>query len=275
MRRSRIEKIKNGKAEKKRGFFWLLYLVIGLVVFSLAVFFVKLLLLPKYYFVDNAKETTDIYIVDTEQDKYTRLLIPGATEVSSACSYGKYKIGNLWKMVSKDSDCHHLMTTTIVKNFGFPVYLWKDGKDTNLNLLQVTKFYMVRSKFVDVNLNKYQFLKPSEFKDGSSGYVVSSKSPEDILVYFVDNQAGDIHDIELSDLTGNIDTLEQLEQLFSVFGLKIKDYKKGYDENLDCQVYGGNQKLVKLFSKILLCDVVNEQTVQFGLRVGSLFARRF
>lgn len=275
MRKSRIEKMKIGKSVKKHSSLWPIYLIVVLLVFSLSIFFVKLLLLPKYYFVDNNKETTDIYIVDTEQDKFIRLSIPGSTEVPSTCSYGRYKIENLWKMVNKADDCHNLITTTVVKNFGFPVYLWKNDRDTNLNLLQIIKFYMVRSKFIEIDLSKYQFLKPANFKDGSSGYVVSSKSPEDVLVYFVDNQAGDIHDIELSDLTGSVDTLDHLEQLFSVFGLKINSYKKGYDENLDCQVYGKNQKLVKLFSRILLCETVDEQGIQFGLRVGSRFADRF
>lgn len=232
----------------------ILYVLIILGFAFLAFLIFKILTLEKFIYVNKSEDGSAEIITDSFIYK-----IPADTELESARGYGKYKLSSLWTLSQKDN-IGKLIPETIAKNFSLPVFLWKDGNRSNLNVYQKIKII-----FSKVN-------RSDEIK------INSTKLSNSILIQFINPELAEITPkIDVEDLTNNLGTLEKVSKIIEVLGGKITTNSKGYDANLDCEISGKEMELINIFSSVFDCEKREDKTLPSDLkiRLGVKFAERF
>lgn len=230
-------------------------LLIGIVSY-------KLFTIEKFIYINRTKSNdAEIIIVDPLQDKMTKYLVTADTEMNSARGYGNYKLSSLWALSEKDEIRGKLITETILKNYSLPVFLWRNESKSNLSFLQKLKTHFINNKKSDNRL-----------------IIGSRKISNSILINFVEKDFVDITPkIDLEDLTGSLNTVENISRTIEIIGGKIASNSKGYEENLDCEIIGKNSKTMQIFVDIFSCDSNIDDSINTDLkiRLGAKFAKRF
>jgi len=252
MRRSRYlkHKSKNTKFKPYK------LVVVSIFIFLIVIFcFIsyKVSSLEKFSYVNNKDGNAEIIVVDPQKDKIVKILIDKDFQLESSRSLGEYRLSSLWVLGQKEKYKGKLVSESIVKNFGIPIYLWKDGDLTNLNLYQ-------RVKVLLLNTRNY-----------NDDYLLNSKTPKDsILINFV-------HPYVALNLTGKKGVTETVSKILETVGFKTVDYSRGYDDKLDCEVVGKNKKYNDIVSKIFDCTNILDLNLYIDLkiRIGKSFSDRF
>lgn len=281
-RQKRNKKLLRIKTKQRRIiniFYFCLFLI--LIIFILV--FIKVGNLGKFIYLDNLNDDAQIVVVDPQKLKIIKILIPGDTQIIVSNGLGTYKLKSLWKLGEKEGFKGKLVVSSIKKTFLLPIYLWKDGIKTNLNLWQRIRVSLIDKKIsnydvTNINLIDINVLKQKELTDGTDGFIINSKIPESVSIYFTDIYLSEnISKIELVDLTGNISVSENFSKILGVIGTKITSYTKGFDENLDCEVIGKDTKLVKVISDTFECKGIIEEnlSVDIKIRLGKRFVDKF
>ena len=138
--------------------------------------------------------------------------------------------------------------------------MWKNERKSNLNIYQkISVLFSKKDKNIVSEIN-------------------STKLPNSILIQFVDPEFVEvIPKIEVEDLTNSLNTLDKVSKIIEVSGGKITSNSKGYDADLDCEIYGKEYKFVHIFSSIFNCDekIVDTLNTDLKIRLGTEFAKRF
>mgnify|MGYP001618827341 FL=1 len=228
----------------------------------LAIIFFKISTLDKFIYVTKTSDNlTKIIVVDSKKDKNIIYKIPAGTLLKSSRGLGEYKIESLWILGKKENFEGKLVSESISSNYSIPLYLWKDGVKTNLNIFQRIKVFF----------NKYQ-------NDNNDLEFVSFDLPSSILIDFINNDIQEAGlSVELNDLTGDQDVVKNVSSILGNLGTKISTYTKGYEEDFDCQIYGSNTKAVKIIANIFGCKISKEDvtTSDIKIKLGGKFADRF
>ena len=239
-------------------------LAVGLLFFLAFAFLVfiifKVATVDKFIYVNKTEAgDAEIIIVDSKQSRIIKYLIPFETELDSARGYGKYKISSLWTLSEKNNN-GKLISETIAKNLFLPVYLWKNEVKSNLNIYQkIRVFFNKSNKNIDLEIN-------------------STKLPNSDLIQFVNPEFIEIiPKIEVEDLTNSLNTLDKVSNIIEVAGGKITSNSRGYDADLDCEIYGKKLEVVNIFSNIFSCNSSVDETLSTDLkiRLGAKFSERF
>ena len=240
--------------------------IYGLVTFLIFLFMLIVLMifkmqtLEKFAYVNNSDGNVEVVVIDSTKDKYLKILIDKDFTVESSRNYGQYRIGNLWILGRKDGTYGKLVAETVTKNFAIPIYLWKDGRYSNLNLLQIIKSIFVKNQLFDYDYT-----------------LKTTNTPDSVLINFINSEADSSSSkLEIVDLTGSSNLAENIVNILGVYGVKATSYSKGYDENLDCEVSGSNRDLVDVVSKIFSCQKKSDnKETDLRIRIGKVFAGRF
>lgn len=266
MKRKRLEKHRrSGRNYKSPALkLWLISLAVFFVLVLITTIFVsyKVLTLDKFIYVTKVPDgAAEIIIIDPTKDKIVKYKILSETELDSARGYGNYKLSSLWQLSEKDEMEGQLISETITKNYLLPVYLWKNGKRSNLTFFQKIKSSLIEKK---------------TFED--SQVLISTKLSNSVLINFMDTSLSEtIPTIDIEDLTGNPKIIEKLSSIIEVIGGKITTNSKGYDEDLDCQVSGKDKRLVDVISKTFDCEIFDDVLTATDLKIslGVKFIERF
>ncbi len=240
-------------------------LAVGLLIFFAFAFLgfivFKILTLDKFIFVNKANDgSAEVIIVEKRINKTTKYLIPSETKLMSARGYGEYKLSSLWQLSEKDETRDKLITETITKNFSLPIYLWKNERKSNLNIYQIISALLM------------------ECKKSEYDYIITTKLPNSVLINFINSKFVDhTPKVDVLDLTGSLNTLDNVSKIIEVVGGKITLNSKGYDKELDCKVIGKKLDVVAIFSNIFSCDGSIDQSISTDLKIylGAKFAERF
>lgn len=257
----RIKSVKN----KRIFVFWLVLSLISTLIFFVFLIF-KIQTLKKFAYVNNNGGNVEVIVIDSQKDKYLKILIDKDFNVQSSRNYGQYKIGNLWVLGQKDGFKGKLVAETVTKNFAIPIYLWKDGRYSNLNLFQA-----IKSSIVQKQLFEYDFT------------LKNINTPDSVLINFASDDSFLLSEtdvtlpkLEIVDLTGGSNLAENIVNILGVYGVKATSYSKGYDENLDCEIGGFNKTLVDVVSKIFSCQKkLDDGGADLRIRIGKAFVDRF
>lgn len=266
---------------------------IGIIafIFLLAVFLVVLFINTKFWngsrkvAVVEAREdgSVAVEILDPAAGEKITLFITGETEVESARGFGTFRLKNIWKLGVQEGDPGDILTKTLVKNFSFPVHLWRsaDG-ETNIPFGdRIMMFFFERglpeSKKTEIDLAKSQFLIRQKLSDGDLGYKVPSDLSPRISIYFVfEGENDESFKIYVKDLTGSYGTAERVGKLLEVMGGKVVSIEKRTANNSDCFVEGSIKELNKTIGSILSCQVGDSAgTMGISVSIGSAFAERY
>lgn len=258
VKRHKEKRIKNVKNKRILVFWLVLFLISALIFFVFLIF--KIQTLKKFAYVNNSDGNVEVIVIDSQKDKYLKILIDKDFNVQSSRNYGQYKIGNLWVLGQKDGLRGKLVAETVTKNFAIPIYLWKDGRYSNLNLFQV-----IKSSIVQKQLFEYDYT------------LKTTNTPDGVLINFANSETElTSPKLEIVDLTGTNNLAENIVNILGVYGVKATSYSKGYDENLDCEIGGFNKTLVDVVSKIFSCQKkLDDGEADLRIRIGKAFADRF
>ncbi len=255
MRRSKLH------VKQKRLWPFVISISIFSIVISIVYLFYKLSSLDKFVYVNRVKNgDAEIILVDIKSDNITKYVVSGEAELESAHGYGKYRLKSLWVLSEKDENRGGLVADTFIANYFIPVYLWKDGVNTNMSFIQKIKVKLVGAN----NINQEKI-------DGMN----LSKS---IYINFSDDYiANNLDKIEVQDQTGDNATIEKASRILEVMGGKITTNSKGYDKDLDCEISSEDTLILQKINHILKCSIVDHKNKSVGLtiRLGAKFAERF
>lgn len=265
MRRKKYIENKKSNHQRKGFNLFLIFTLIFSVLISIILFFAfKLSNIDKYLFVnrDLKDGSTNIYVVDSKNDYIKKYTFSDEMIIDSSYGYGEYNLKNLWVLSEKEKIGGKLVVTSINKNFNLPLFYYLNGNQTNMDLL-----HRIKSKMVISNLVSDDYL------------IKDFELPKYISVDFVNNEIQESGvEVIVEDLTGSYDVGENIAQIIDTIGSKVVDYKKGYDENLDCEVIGQSQYLLAdSLSSIFNCKFI--ESVDYGerilIRIGAKFGSRF
>lgn len=262
---ARYRRVRQKTVTKTNSLVTLIRFIIIIFVFALGLLifvFFKVATLDKFTYLNKTNDDgAEIIIIDSQNDKLVKLLVPGEVMLDSAHGYGNYKLSSLWKLSEKDKIEGKLVSETILKNFLIPVPLWKNGNSSNLNLFQRIRAVLTEKK-----------------TKGYDGTIDSKKISNSILINFVNPTFIDnVPKIDINDLTGDVETATRVSRVVEIIGGKVTSNSKGYDENLDCEVYGGDVQEVRIFALVFDCieKVEDLGSLDIKIRLGSKFSERF
>lgn len=247
------------KKPKTIGVFFIFVFIVLFVILGFLIF--KVFALEKFVYVNNNNGNAEIIVVDPQRETTSKILIDKDFKLESSRNFGEYKLSSLWILGEKEKYQGKLVSETLVKNFLVPIYLWKDGRFSNLNLYQKIKIYWLKNRS-----NEYDY------------QITSKNLSSSILVNFVlSNAFVKLPKAEIEDLTGEKAIAEKISKVLEVLGFKTVDYSKGYDEQLDCEVVGKDKSYVDVIVNIFDCKgIINkDQSIDLKIRIGKVFADRF
>lgn len=267
-------------------------LIIIFVSVALIVFFLQTSLWDgkdKFVLVVNKKDTVEVVLFNPKPKSVTTIVIPGATQVKVAGGLGSWKLSSVWQLGINEKRVGELLVKTVVKNFSFPVFAWKDQASGATNLrpgdrLKLTVFWLTasRNNKNEINLSDYEiFLKEKTLLDGSRGYVVSGKPPSKLLAIFTDEvlaekklKAG----IVLGTNAENINQ-EEISRVIEAMGIKVAAVaKEETPGDFVCLVRAKEKSLLRDLARIFSCQKdTSVQSDNFDLKLilGNEFVRNF
>lgn len=268
------------------------FLIIALLFAALLIFFWQTSLWDgksKFALVVNKKDVVEVTLFNPKTKGVTTIVIPGATQVKVAGGLGSWKLSSVWQLGINEKRVGELLVKTVVKNFSFPVFAWRDQVSGATNLrpgdrLKLTAFRLTasRNNKSEINLSDYEnFLKEKTLLDGSRGYVVSGKPPSKLLAIFTDEglaekklKAG----IVLGTNAENINQ-EEISRVIEVMGIKVAAVvKEETPGDFICLVKAKEKSLLQDLARIFSCQKdTSVQSDNFDLKLilGNKFVRNF
>lgn len=227
----------------------------------------------------------EVKIYDPKLSEVTTLVIPGTTEVNVSQNLGAFPIKNVWKLGVDQKIGGSLLSQTVTKNFSFPVFLWKNGRLSNIPIGDRLRLYFFEMGIgslgkTEINLGKSQFLKAGKLTDGTKGYKITGDISERLTVYFSDNDWQDRGiKIYIKDATGTSGVSDSFGRVLEVMGGKVVTVDKvDKDGGLDCTVSGKDRKVIAKITRLFGCRVGKNPTQgSFDLEItlGEIFATRY
>lgn len=265
MRRKKY--IENKKKERKKSKFYIvsfLGVILLIVLLLLAIFYwYSMSVVGKYSFVNRNEATnqTEIYVVDTKNDFLKKYALSNDILLESSYGYGEYSLNNLWLLSEKEKIGGNLITKSINKNFLIPVYYYMDGRKTNMELVRNIKSRIIVKRNIPADVT-----------------ITSKNLTNSTLADFVNEEIQEqALDITIDDYSGSYTLGENVSDIINVMGSKVGGYSRGYDENLDCEIYTPNENvLAEKLSRLFDCKIIySSEQNGIKLRVGKKFLMRF
>ncbi len=224
-------------------------------------------------------EDVIISLYDAGAGSRTDVVIPGKTQVLAAYGLGTWKLESLWKLGTDEKTGGSLITRSVAKNFGLPVFVWWDALSTG-DKIRIKLFGLFNRNGKDaIYLRETGYLKKAVFVDGEEGYVVNKDTPEKISSLFSDQEEfGSLLKAKITDSTGSFGLANRVGKIIETMGIKVAAISKGDDFDFDCRVTGKNKKLTGRVALILGCGRNEIQSsIPFDLEIdlGEKFAQGF
>lgn len=242
-------------------FAWVIVIFFTLLISTVIYVWLKVTNLSKFSVVEKTDDGGgEIMIIDPKLETVVRYKINPDLVLNSAYGYGEYKLDSLWKLGVKEGLGGELVSKSIATNFMIPIYKWKDGEQSNLNLYQKIKLKTLGKSSSQSNetLNKFDL-------------------PNSILINFVNEKVQESGiGVEVEDLTGDPETIIKVSKIIGTLGTKVSGYTKGYDKDFDCEVYAKDTEIRNLVLEIFGCKgSTNENENKLKIKLGAKFADRF
>lgn len=234
-----------------------------------------------------------IHIIDPSSRKYVIINIPSETLVDASNNLGQWRIGTLWKLGQNEKMGGEVLGKSIIRNFNFPISYWADYQAENFsegNILKILKStfnnYKSNLHFYDkiallfygitipkdsrefIDLAKSKFLKEGRLPDGENGYLVTENFPDFLLPIFSNLKISN-YKIMINNQGAYESDLKKVSGIIEVLGGKVAYISKSKSGNFVCSVWGKDQNIENLVSKLFSCNVLENPTNQgFDLEIS-------
>lgn len=273
--------VRKRKKEQKGLFKWIaigvILLIVGILTF---------LLRPRFWdshgkfaIIVNSGQDVVVSLYDVPSGSRTDIVIPGNTQVLAAYGLGTWKLGSLWKLGSDEKIGGSLITRTIAKNFGFPVFTWRDNLSMG-DRLRIGIFNLLNRNDKDtISLKDTNSLKKTVFMDGERGYFINGSVPEEVSSLFSDqDEFGSSLKAKIIDSTASYGVASRVGRIIEMMGIKVAAISKDSGFKYGCKVIGKSSKLVSKVALILGCgEKETKASNAFDLEVylGEKFTQGF
>lgn len=305
-RKKRLRSYKARKEKKKNLLpFFLIILLLGSLLFYILATSPFWDGKSKLSLVINTKdEEVIVSTYDPTTSEIINIYIPGDTEVELSRNLGKIRIKNAWAVGLNQGEEGVILLETVRRNFKFPVFAWADGKAsgfsqtnlpalisaaftpyrTNLKLgdrvaLAVFAIGIKNAKREDIDLRDTSFLQEATLVDGRSGYTLTGKFPQSLLVVLGDELiSSEEVTVSIVDATGDFEVSSYLTSIIEVMGAKVVSIEKNPVQAYDCEIEGTNKEIVEKIAKVFECSASNSEVkgnFDIVIKVGEDFASRF
>lgn len=220
-----------------------------------------------------------ISLYDSKGGSQVEVVIPGNTQVLAAYGLGTWKLGSLWKLGVDEKIGGSLITRSISKNFGLPVFVSWDNLSPGDKIKTKLFSFLNRNSRDTIYLKETSYLKKTVFLDGESGYLVNKDVPEEVSSLFSDQEEfGNLLKAKITDSTGSFGVANKVGRIIETMGIKVAAISKGDDPGFNCKVVGKNKELVRKVALILGCSrTETEDSTAFDLEIdlGEKFTQGF
>jgi hypothetical protein len=250
-------------------------------------------------------QTDDEIIISTFDpisDSVTKLVIPAITEVKVARGYGIMRIKNVNNLGKSEGIGDILLAETVTRYFKFPLYYWTSSTGLGLsekNLINVINAVLVpypsnlslplkiqlaffNLKVKDslretIHLADTSFLDQKPLKDGQTGYVVTSVTPNKVALLFTDeyitkNQVA----ASIIDATDTPGVAEDVGRVLEAMGAKTAAIQKQDGNDFDCTVASEDRIIKEKIARLLGCEIdLTESNFNLVVSLGKQFAERY
>ena len=304
-RKKRLRSYKARKEKKKNLLpFFLIILLFGALLFYILATSAFWDGKSKLSLVINNQEEVIVSTFDPTNSEIINIYIPGDTEVELSRNLGKIRIENAWAVGLNQGEDGVILLETVRRNFKFPVFAWADGQalgfsQTNLSALFSAVFTPYRTnlkigdrvalavfaigiknaKREDIDLRDTSYLQEARLVDGRSGYTLTGKFPQSLLIVLGDEEiSSEEVTVSIVDATGDFEVSSYLTAIIEVMGAKVVSIEKNIVQAYDCEIEGTNKEIVEKIGKVFECSVSSgEANSNFDvvIKVGEDFANRF
>lgn len=244
-----------------------------------------------------------IVVLDPRINEISVISIPGNTEVKVARGLGNWKINAVWDLGTQEGYGGKLLSETFTNHIMMPSEYWWDESlheimntsmlvsagrilkaDSSFGVVDRFKIAIFASRVRNtdrkyLDLSNTSYLDKGELKDGTSGYLLTSKMPKSLLLVLAnENFANNSFTVEIVDSTDTYNLSDSLGQVISITGAKVASIKKEATSDLDCIIKSENEVAVKYFSNLFDCSgEVGELDSGFdmSIEIGKKFSGRF
>jgi len=304
--KSRLKRLKNGKRSKrfayKKLLIFIFFLIIGCIIFLRSIHFRGF---EKLSLVTQTREGDIIVTVfDKKAEKITNIKIPGDTEVNVSSQLGTWRLKSVWQLGVHEGKTGSLLASTVIKNFKFPIQAWAETQgmwligddllnkikslvipyDTNLGIgdkLSLAIFSLTIKNFdrVEINLADSSYLKKTKLKDGSEGYEVTEKLPQNLIVVFADSLMEEKETrIVIRNASGAKVLSSEIAKVLEVLGGKVVANIEETEDDIDCEISTKSDEIAQLISSVINCSLSNnnpEGNFDLEVKIGRKFFERF
>lgn len=253
--------------------------------------------------INNSDGGVNVVTFNPIDSEIVNIYIPGNTQVEVTHQLGVWKIKSLWQLGKQEGLRGNLLTSTVTRNFKFPVYLWSGEfalgltntslasllrgifgfYETNLGMgdrvrLAFFSLGIKNSKRVDVDLSQTSYLKKTVLKDGEEGYVVSGNIPQKLAATFSDNEfSQSMPRIMIRDRSDNPGEVEEVGKIVEILGGKVSSISRESGEDVVCKVAGKDKSFIETILRLFPCQEERRANLNFDLEmtIGRDFQKNF
>lgn len=268
MRRQLRQKRKLNK-RKFKSKFRILVVSIGVLILLICLlgtlYIWKVMTLPRFIYVEKTDNGGgSVVVADSKSGKINRVVINKDVVLNVSHSLGEYKLASIWVLGDKEGYRGDLVAKTLVKNYGLPVYLWKNENNSNLSLLQKSFLKLIKLRIIRLDQSDYK--------------AESKELPLYVSTDFSDSRITEkLTTVEIEDVSGNYKTVADISNVLNIMGAKITNYSRSESEGIDCLINGKNIYATKEIANVLDClyDTKLETESDVKIKIGKYFSQRF
>ena len=306
---SRLAQRRVPKSRRKRSFFKLFWVVLGVSLVFVASLFLRRGLWSgesrlSLVIAGNRGDVT-LAVFDPESGTITTIDIPGETEVNVARQLGTWRLASVLKLGENEGFGGRLLSETITKSLKLPVEAWASSdargfieSDLRGMLKAMFSIYKTNLTLGDrINLGLFALrakktnratldlvssgnLVRAKLADGTFGYKLRDDTfSSRVLSVFADNVISKSNlTVAIEDKTGRPGTAARVGEIIEVLGGKVVAIKTAGKDNFDCEITGKDKDSIDKIAATFSCAkkrVSSEINFDLEIKIGESFAKRF
>lgn len=242
-----------------------IFILMLIIILSGTFFIWKVMTLPRFIYVEKTENGGgSVVVADSKSGKINRILINKDVVLNVSHNLGEYKFASIWILGDKEGYGGDLVAKTLVKNYGLPVYLWKNENNSNLSLLQNSFLKLIKLRIIRLDQSEYK----AETKE----------LPLYVSTDFSDSRITEkLTTVEIEDVSGNYKTVADISNVLNIMGAKITNYSRSESQEIDCVINGKNSVATKEIANVLDClyDTKLDTESAVKIKIGKYFSQRF
>ena len=243
-----------------------------------------------------------VSVLAPQEGTITNLILPAESQVNVSSQFGVWRIKSIWELGENEGVSGQLLARSVTKNFRFPVTAYFERSELLAGKKRIHSFWEIltsesdllmgdrfrilffatklkNSQITNINLSDTTYLTKTTSLDGEAGYSVGSTIPVSLSSIFIDKEIYESnYKVLIKNATGGSRTAETVGEIIEVLGARFVAFEKDNADNLDCEVLGKDNRIIKKIVSVFDCQRINTDppgAFDLEIRLGEEFVERF